>query len=128
MRALKFIVIVIMLALSLAACGAGGDDVGTLVPTVGAGGTENELSEESPRTDEVDTASGVPPTWTPMPTAEPPPPPATPAPDETYIVQPGDTLAELAEQFGVGLDVLVQANDIQNIDHIEVGQVLTIPR
>lgn len=128
MRALKLIVTVILLALSTAACGAGGDDVATLVPTVAAGGTESELSDESPRRDEVNTASGVPATWTPMPTAEPPPPPATPVPDETYVVQPGDTLAELAEQFGVGLDDLVQANDIQNIDIIEVGQVLIIPR
>lgn len=128
MRALKTIVAVAILALGFVACGSGGEDVATLVPTVAAGNTESELSDESPRTDEEDTASGVPPTWTPMPTAEPPPPPATRAPDETYVVQPGDTLAELAEQFGVELQTLVRANDIQNIDIIEVGQVLTIPR
>lgn len=130
MRALKTIVAIAMLALFVAACGSGENDVGTLVPTVATSGVDRDLSDESPRTDtdEPDTTSSVPPTWTPMPTAKAPPPPATPAPDETYVVQAGDTLAELAEQFGVDLQVLVRANDIQNIDHIEVGQVLTIPR
>lgn len=76
----------------------------------------------------------IPPTWTPVPTplppAQPPPPTLTPtdAPDESYVVQPGDTLAEIAIQFGVALDVLAEVNNIANIDHIEVGQTLIIPR
>lgn len=128
MRALKTILIVAMLALGSAACGSGGDNVATLVPTVANSDVESQVSDESPRSDEPEPSNGIPATWTPMPTAEAPPPPATRAPDETYVVQPGDTLAELAEQFGVDLQVLVQANNIQNIDIIEVGQVLTIPR
>lgn len=128
MRAIKTILIVTMLALGATACGSGGDDVATLVPTIASSGGESEVSDESPRTEEAEAPNGIPATWTPMPTAEAPPPPATRAPDETYVVQPGDTLAELAEQFGVDLQVLVRANNIQNIDIIEVGQVLTVPR
>jgi LysM repeat protein len=40
---------------------------------------------------------------------------------------PGDTLAEIAEQFGVDLNDLAQLNGIEDIDVIEVGQILQIP-
>jgi LysM repeat protein len=46
---------------------------------------------------------------------------------ETYVVQPGDTLAEIAAQFGVTVQALAEANNIANIDVIEVNQVLVIP-
>jgi LysM repeat protein len=36
-------------------------------------------------------------------------------------------LAEIAEQYGVTLDELAVANDIVEVDVIEVGQVLVIP-
>jgi LysM repeat protein len=85
--------------------------------------------------------NGLPPTWTPIPSgsgasttpadtaAETPAAPAPPAGDqETYTVQAGDTLAEIAARFGVTIQALVQANNIENVDYIEVGQVLVIPR
>ncbi|MFW6042586.1 MAG: LysM peptidoglycan-binding domain-containing protein [Chloroflexota bacterium] len=97
--------------------------------------SEDSAEGESPRNGQA--ASGIPPTWTPPPAQEPATP--VPAPDdsgaadapdseERYVVQAGDTLAEIAEQFSVDLERLAQANNIVDVDHIEVGQVLTIPR
>lgn len=44
-----------------------------------------------------------------------------------YIVQPGDTLAAIANRLGVRLDDLITLNGIQNPDLISVGQELKIP-
>ena len=64
----------------------------------------------------------------------PPMPPSTTLPPTTattvptvYIVQKGDSLAHIAKQFGITVAQLVAANNIQNPDHIEEGQRLTIP-
>lgn len=45
----------------------------------------------------------------------------------SYTVQPGDTLAEIADRFGIALDSLVQLNNIVDQNLIQVGQVLLIP-
>lgn len=45
----------------------------------------------------------------------------------SYTVQSGDTLAVIADRFGVTLEDLIAFNNIQNRDLIEVGQVLLIP-
>lgn len=50
-------------------------------------------------------------------------PPAGP----TYIVQPGDTLYEIAQRFGVSLDDLLQVNEISDPSLLAVGQALVIP-
>ncbi len=65
------------------------------------------------------------PSITPTPTPTPPQPPTTGA--LTYTVKPGDTVDKIAAQFGVSPSALEQANNIQNPNLIEVGQVLTIP-
>ncbi|MGE3855975.1 MAG: LysM peptidoglycan-binding domain-containing protein [Dehalococcoidia bacterium] len=44
-----------------------------------------------------------------------------------YTVQPGDTLAAIAQRFGTSVAVLAQSNRIANPDVIEVGQEITIP-
>ena len=54
-------------------------------------------------------------TMTPMPTPV------------THVVRPGDSLNSVAAQYGVSPNVLVDANAIQNVDVITVGQVLVIP-
>ena len=46
---------------------------------------------------------------------------------QTYVVQPGDMLSAIAERFSVGLEAMIQANNITNPDTLEVGQTLTIP-
>lgn len=45
-----------------------------------------------------------------------------------HIVQPGDSLSAIASSFGVTIQNVMLANGIANASHIEVGQVLTIPR
>lgn len=73
------------------------------------------------------------PTVTPSPTAQggetsdPTPTPTVSAVEVLYVVQGGDTLAGIAEQFGVTVDELLQANDIADPDNLQVGDVLTIP-
>jgi len=46
---------------------------------------------------------------------------------ETYVVQYGDTLGQIAEKYSVSLESLMQANSISNPNALEIGQVLTIP-
>jgi murein DD-endopeptidase MepM/ murein hydrolase activator NlpD len=45
----------------------------------------------------------------------------------TYVVQPGDTLYGIAQQFGITVDILVAANNIDDPTQIVIGQKLTIP-
>jgi len=74
-------------------------------------------------------------TPTPTPTIGPTPE-ATSAPDPTpepravitHTVQPGDTLAKIAAEFGVTVEEIVEANDIEDPSLINVGQVLVIPK
>lgn len=63
-------------------------------------------------------------TNTPSPTY-PPPYPTNFVPD-TYAIQRGDTLSEIAKRFGLSLAALMAANNIQDANQISVGQVLVI--
>lgn len=76
----------------------------------------------------------VPATVAPPPPEPPQPPPAPPEPPPVgedgillYTVQAGDTLFSIAQRFGVSLDDVVEANNIENPDVIYEGQTLTIP-
>jgi len=92
------------------------------------------------------TASMTPtPTWTPRPTFTPMPfPTATailmptvaapvPAADDvvptpaTHVVQEGETLESIAEQYGVGPFMLRLLNRMTEEEDIEVGQELIVP-
>ena len=44
-----------------------------------------------------------------------------------HVIQRGDTLGELAKQYGVTVSALASANRITNVDRIEEGMVLYIP-
>ena len=72
-----------------------------------------------------------PPTDTPRPTDTPLPLHAVrPRPDSVqtiHIVHPGETLSQIAKQYGVLLDALTAANDIADPHVIKIGQQLTIP-
>lgn len=73
----------------------------------------------------------------------PQPPPATSAPatvvpatsvpqppsggTTTHVVQPGDTLGNIARRYGTTVTAIAQANNIVNPNLIFVGQVLVIP-
>ncbi|MCY3568240.1 MAG: LysM peptidoglycan-binding domain-containing protein [Chloroflexi bacterium] len=52
---------------------------------------------------------------------------AEPVDSSVYVVQAGDTLADIANRLGVRLDDLITLNGIQNPDRISVGQVLQVP-
>ncbi|MDP5274677.1 LysM peptidoglycan-binding domain-containing protein [Chengkuizengella axinellae] len=46
---------------------------------------------------------------------------------ETYVVQPGDTLYKIAQNFGVSVTDLIEANNITDASVLYVGQTLVIP-
>ncbi len=46
---------------------------------------------------------------------------------ELYIVQPGDTLSNIAARFGVTIQAIVEANNLANPDVLDVGDELVIP-
>jgi murein DD-endopeptidase MepM/ murein hydrolase activator NlpD len=45
---------------------------------------------------------------------------------QTYVVQPGDTLSQIADRFQVDSAALATANGLKDPDHIEVGQRLKV--
>jgi len=45
---------------------------------------------------------------------------------QSYVVQPGDTLSQIAARFQVDSASLATANDLKDPDHIEVGQSLKL--
>lgn|SRR5215217_740616 len=57
----------------------------------------------------------------------PPNPEVAAAAPMTYVVQPGDTLSEIAKRFGTPQDELVWLNSIRNPDIIFEGQELELP-
>jgi len=51
----------------------------------------------------------------------------TPTPAGLYVVQQGDTLGGLAEDFGTTVDDLMAANGLTDANAIQAGQTLIIP-
>ena len=79
------------------------------------------------------------PTQTPIPT-EPPEPTDTPVPTDTpaptatptptillHVVQDGETLFQIARQYGVSVEALMAENDITDRSLVQAGQELAIP-
>ena len=70
----------------------------------------------------------VPTTATNAPTAAVPTVEATtPATEEVYVVQPGDTLLAIANRYGITIDDILRANNLTNPDFVFAGQRLVIP-
>ncbi len=46
----------------------------------------------------------------------------------THIVQPGETLTQIARRFNISVNDIVAANNLPNPNHIEVGRLLLIPQ
>ncbi len=44
-----------------------------------------------------------------------------------YIVQPGDSLASIALEFGVDIDELIAVNNIENPNALAIGAELILP-
>lgn len=51
----------------------------------------------------------------------------TPTPSGLYVVQPGDTLSALAEDFGTSVDEIMAANGLTDPNALQAGQTLIIP-
>ena len=72
-----------------------------------------------------------PPTDTPRPTDTPAPTHTVrPRPDPVqtiHVVQPGETVSEIARQYGVSIDALTAVNGIADPHLIKIGQELVIP-
>jgi LasA protease len=66
----------------------------------------------------------------PLQTPTPDNPHPLPAPRtrvEQYTVQPGDSLASIAQRFSVNVEQIVAENELVNPNYVEVGQVLIVP-
>ena len=94
----------------------------SLVMTQPAVQTEQPLPTPVGDPDSLPVATPVPV----QPTLEPVPP-AEPVQDQIHTVAPGDTLFKIASQYGVTIDVIVAANDIPDVNQLEVGQQILIP-
>jgi LysM repeat protein len=103
---------------------------GRVVPAVMGNDTPGVVpAASSPTAPAAQTATDSAPTATaaPLPTATAEPPTATVQPFVSYTVQPGDNLTRIAQQFGVTVEAISQANNITNENQIAAGTVLIIP-
>lgn len=110
----------LILAVIVVGCGRSAPEEAAPVP---GDGTEPTVAGIQVVSDE--------PVITPQPTVAPPSTTATSVaaagPGGSYVVEPGDTLSVIAEQFGVSVEALSQANGITDVNTIKPGQELTIP-
>jgi LysM repeat protein/membrane protease YdiL (CAAX protease family) len=70
-------------------------------------------------------------TPTPSPTATPaatPEPTEEPGPTETYIVQPYDSLSDIAAKYETTVDELLRLNDLSQPNLLYAGQAIIVPR
>ncbi len=63
-----------------------------------------------------------------MPTPDAPHPVPTPRGEIWHLVQYGDTLGQLAQQYGLSLEALMAANGLTDPNQLAVGQTLRIPQ
>ncbi|MBD2185487.1 peptidoglycan DD-metalloendopeptidase family protein [Aerosakkonema funiforme] len=54
--------------------------------------------------------------------------PAVSAPTMVYQVKPGDTIGTIARNYGMSVSALAKANDLDNPNHIQVAQLISIPQ
>jgi LysM repeat protein len=91
---------------------------------------ENEANkatgEKSPSPTPPPKAAAV--TPTPPPTAGVEnPSPAEPAGTRSHVVAKGETLTQIAKQYGVTVEDIQQANKIQDAKKLQIGQTIKIP-
>ncbi len=99
----------------LTACG----EVITPQPTVGTSPTSTSIPAPIPTLRPTATAPLIPPAATATPTITPTP--------IIHVVQRGETLLSIAFDYGVSVQTLQAANDIENPQLLQVGQRLIIP-
>ena len=97
----KFTVLIIGLVVVAVACGDGGEEFATGSPTavpLGVSATPSDVFS-------VDDQCSA----------------------QTYVVQPGDTLSDLALAFDVTVDAIATASGLASPDVLDIDQELTIP-
>ncbi len=57
-----------------------------------------------------------------------PTPTPQPSPFSEYVVQSGDSLSSIAQQFGTTADELARINGITDPNTLDIGQKLQVPR
>jgi LysM repeat protein len=58
----------------------------------------------------------------------PPQPTEEPGPTETYIVQPYDSLSDIAAKYETTVDELLRLNDLAEPNLLYTGQAILVPR
>ena len=120
--------LIVLLMLSIVACRNGGESENNNVDET-SGVQQVEAVEDSPRIENTP----VPPTATSLPATNTPAPELTPEhidsvpPRLIHIIQPGDTLSELAVQYSTTVDAISDANRHYNFDLIYAGDWIYIP-
>jgi LysM repeat protein len=103
------------LAVTLTACGV----VVTPQPTPGPSPTSTPLPGHTPVIGPAGTAPALPLADTATPTVSPTP--------IVYVIQSGDTLLEIAQEYGVSVEAIQRANGIEDPRYLRVGQEVLIP-
>jgi len=118
---MRKVIVLTLFVLLVAACNQGGNSV-----EESSAATPTTAAEAAPPRVEATPTPSLPPTFTPslLTLGGHISPVGT---SSIHIIQPGDTLGELAKQYGVTVADLASANRITNVDRIEVGTVLYIP-
>jgi LysM repeat protein len=105
----------ILLAVLLTAC----DTVVTPQPTPGPSPTSTPLPGHTPLIGPAGTAPALPLADTATPTVSPTP--------IVYVIQSGDTLLEIAQEYGVSVEAIQRVNGIEDPRFLRVGQEVLIP-
>lgn len=87
----------------------------------------NAPSVPNPPAPASPTAPNAPPTVAPPTPTNPPPAPAASVPLRTHVVQPGEDLASIANQYNVNWPDIVALNSITDPNLLYAGMVLKIP-
>lgn len=94
-----------------------------------SGGSDDEATVEQQSSPDLasDVAAGSQPPAQQAPAVQEQAPPAADGAGQTYTVQGGDNLWDIAQRFGTTVDAIVAANELANPAELQVGQELTIP-